>query len=161
MVNGTVSKKENPEIEKEYKGMSKRKSEAKWFGNLKDGGGTVSLGSGAYDGRYSFASRFEDGDGTNPEELIAGAHAGCFSMALSHILAEAGYEPKHVKTTATVHLKPEGDGFAIPVIELDTEGDVPGIDSETFQKHAEDAKENCPVSKALAGVEIRLAAKLA
>jgi len=140
--------------------MANRASEAVWGGNLKEGRGTMRLGSGAFEGEYSFVSRFEDGAGTNPEELIAAAHAGCFSMALSHILAEAGFEPERVKTQATVSLEPEGDGFTITRIRLDMEARVPGIDEDTFQEHARDAKRNCPVSKALAGPEITLQAKL-
>jgi osmotically inducible protein OsmC len=120
----------------------------------------VALGSGAYEGPYTFRSRFEDGDGTNPEELIAAAHAGCYSMALSHMLAEAGHHPEEVRTTAKVHLEKVGDGFGITAIDLQTEARIPDIDDATFQKHADDAKTGCPVSKALASVEIRLQAKL-
>lgn len=115
------------------------------------------LGSGAYEGKFSYASRFESGDGTNPEELIAAAHAGCFSMALSNILGQAGITPTSIKTTAAVHLGAAG----ITKIDLDTVGDVPGLSEEDFVKHAETAKANCPVSKALAAVEITLTAKLA
>lgn len=119
------------------------------------------VGNGAYEGPYSFASRFEEGAGTNPEELIAAAHAGCFSMAFAHALAQAGHEPRRVHTRADVHLSkaPEG-GFHIPRIDLHTEADVPGIDDAGFQKIAQDAKKNCPVSKVLAGAEITLNAKL-
>jgi osmotically inducible protein OsmC len=141
--------------------MAVRKAHATWNGNLKGGSGSMALGSGAFEGNYSFSSRFEDGTGTNPEELIGAAHAGCYSMALSHMLAEAGYEPKQVCTCASVHLDPEGDGFAISKIELTTEADIPGISPDEFQKHAADAKANCPVSKALAGVDIVLDASLA
>lgn len=120
----------------------------------------MSLESGAYEGAYSFHSRFEDGDGSNPEELIAAAHAGCFSMALSNVLADAGYEPKSVDTTADVTLRTLEEGPSITEIVLTTEATVPGLDAETFQEHAEAAKTGCPVSKALAGVEITVDASL-
>jgi osmotically inducible protein OsmC len=121
----------------------------------------VKLGSGAYEGAYSFASRFEEGTGTNPEELIGAAHAGCFSMALSAGLGKAGITPKRIQTEARVHLEKVGDGFKISRIELTTVGDVPGIDEKKFREHAEAAKKGCPVSKALAGAEITLDATLA
>src|SRR5215470_11717442 len=107
--------------------MAVRKAEAVWNGDLKQGKGEVSLGSGAYHGAYSFASRFESGTGTNPEELIAAAHAGCFSMAFSHGLSQAGFVPKRVTTTARVHLEKTAAGFGIPRIELVCEAEVPGI----------------------------------
>lgn len=137
-----------------------RTSKAQWNGSLKDGKGTVSLGSGAYDGQYSFSSRFESGTGTNPEELIAAAHAGCFSMALSAGLGKSGFTPTRISSEAKVHLEKVGEGFAITKIELVTEGEVPGIDEAAFLEHAEGAKKNCPVSKALGAVEITLTAKL-
>ncbi|MDB5308682.1 MAG: peroxiredoxin [Gemmataceae bacterium] len=140
--------------------MPVRTSEAAWEGDLKSGKGTVKLGSGAYSGQYSFSSRFENGTGTNPEELIAAAHAGCFSMALSHALAGAGFPPKRVHTVAKVHLEKSGDGFAIPRIELETDADVPNISPEVFQEYAEKAKAGCPVSKVLTGAQITLSAKL-
>jgi osmotically inducible protein OsmC len=140
--------------------MATRSSSAEWRGNLKDGSGKMRLGSGAYEGAFSFASRFENGTGTNPEELIAAAHAGCFSMALSHGLAQAGHAPKRVATTARVHLEKVEGGFGITRIELDTEAEVPGIDEATFRQQAETAKKNCPVSKVLAGAEITLKARL-
>lgn len=140
--------------------MAVRKAEAVWQGSVREGQGKVKLGSGAFEGAYSFVSRFEDGKGTNPEELIGAAHAGCFSMALAAGLGRASITPKRISTTAQVHLEKSGDGFAITRIELSTEGDVPGIDAATFAKHAEDAKRNCPVSKALAGTSITLQAKL-
>lgn len=140
--------------------MTVRNARAEWRGDLKAGDGDVALGSGAYEGAYTFKSRFEDGQGTNPEELIAAAEAACFSMALSHGLATAGHKPERVSTHAKVHLKQEGDGFVIPLIELDMEAVVPGMDESAFQAAAEDAKKNCPVSKALAGPEIKLNAKL-
>ena len=120
----------------------------------------MKLGSGAFEGSYSFVSRFGDGPGSNPEELIGAAHAGCFSMALSHMLSEAGHIPDVVHTTAKVHIDKVGDGFKITSIELVTQGKVPGIDEETFREKAEAAKEGCPVSKALAGTEIKLQAEL-
>ena len=140
--------------------MAVRTSEAEWKGNLLQGKGTVKLGSGAYEGAYSFQSRFEEGPGTNPEELIAAAHAGCFSMALSAGLASAGFEPKRVHTVAKVRLEKVGEGFAITNIHLTTEAEVPGIDEATFQQQAEAAKKGCPVSKALAATSITLDAKL-
>ena len=120
----------------------------------------MKLGSGAFEGSYSFVSRFEDGPGSNPEELIGAAHAGCFSMALSHMLSEAGHIPDVVHTSAKVHIDKVDDGFKITSIELVTQGKVPGIDEETFREKAEAAKEGCPVSKALAGTEIKLQAEL-
>jgi len=119
----------------------------------------MKLGSGAYEGSYSFGSRFEDANGTNPEELIAAAHAGCFSMALCAALGRADYEPR-VETRAKAHLEKVGEGFKITRIELHTEATVPGIDDATFQEFATGAKNGCPVSQALAGVDIQLEAKL-
>ncbi|HEY0835598.1 MAG TPA: OsmC family protein [Azospirillum sp.] len=140
--------------------MAVRQSDAEWRGDLMKGSGTMRLGSGAFEGAYSFPSRFESGKGTNPEELIAAAHAGCFSMALSAGLSKAGHTPTRVHTTARAHLEKVGEGFAITRIELDCEAEVPGIDADGFQRQAEDAKKNCPVSKALAGTEITLNARL-
>lgn len=140
--------------------MPARKANAAWEGDLKSGKGKMSFGSGAFDGAYSFSSRFEEGTGTNPEELIAAAHAGCFSMALSGILAEAGFTPTRVETTAKVFIEKAEKGFSITRIELNTEADVPGIDEESFRKHADAAKVGCPVSKALAGTNISLDARL-
>lgn len=140
--------------------MPARSAEAIWEGDLKQGRGTVKLGSGAFEGKYSFSSRFESGTGTNPEELIAGAHAGCFSMALSHGPSQAGFPPRRVHTTAKVHLEKSGDAFSIPRIELVTEAEVPGIDERAFQSQAETAKQNCPVSKLLAAAKINLQARL-
>jgi osmotically inducible protein OsmC len=139
--------------------MITRKSDAEWLGGLMDGKGTIKFGSGAYNGPYSFKSRFESGTGTNPEELIAAAHAGCFSMALSAALSGAGHPPTKIHTTASVKLEQAGAAFTITEIELETEGQVPGIDDATFQKIAEEAKRTCPVSKALAGPQITLKAK--
>ena len=138
--------------------MAIRESSAIWKGSLTQGKGTMRLGSGAWEGEYTRASRFEEGPGTNPEELVGAAHAGCFSMFLSAILSKAGHVPTNIATTATVHL---GDGPKITLIELSTVGEVPGIDEKTFLEFAEQAKKGCPVSQALAAVEIHLAAKLA
>jgi osmotically inducible protein OsmC len=138
--------------------MPVRTSEATWEGDLKNGEGSLALGSGAYEGAYSFLSRFEDGDGTNPEELIAAAHAGCYAMALSNDLASDGHEPERVHAEANVHLDMET--LTIDTIELVVEASVPGIDEETFMEYAEGAKENCPVSRVLAGAEISLDATL-
>jgi len=140
--------------------MAVRSAIARWEGDLRGGGGTMALGSGAFEGRYSFRSRFEDGTGTNPEELIGAAHAGCFSMALANMLAEAGHTANRIETRARVHFEPVGGAPTISRIELSTEGEVPGIDEAEFERHADAAKEGCPVSRALAGVEISLDARL-
>jgi osmotically inducible protein OsmC len=140
--------------------MAQRSANAVWEGDLKSGKGRMRLGSGAYEGAYSFSSRFEEGTGTNPEELIGAAHAGCFSMALSAGLGGAGFVPKSIRTEARVHLEKAADGFKISRIELQTEAEIPGIDDRTFQEQAQTAKTNCPVSKALAGVQIQLQARL-
>ena len=140
--------------------MAVRTGSAVWEGNLAGGSGRMKLESGAFEGAYSFRTRFEDEPGTNPEELIGAAHAGCFSMALSHILDQAGFTPKRVSTTARVHLEKVGDGFKITTIELNTEAEIPGISDADFAKHAEAAKAGCPVSQALAGTDIKLTAKL-
>jgi len=136
--------------------MAKRTASAVWEGTLKEGNGRVKLGSGAFEGNNSFVSRFEDGAGTNPEELIGAAHAGCFSMALAAGLTKAGHNPKRISTNANVSLEKVGEAFKITTIELTTEGEVPGIDEKTFLDAAESAKKNCPVSQALAGVDIKL-----
>jgi osmotically inducible protein OsmC len=138
--------------------MAIRESSAIWKGNLTEGNGSMRLGSGAYEGAFSRASRFEDGPGTNPEELIGAAHAGCFSMYLSLILSKAGHVPTRIDTTAKVHL---GEGPKITLIELLTVGEVPGIDEKTFVDFAEEAKKGCPVSQALAAVDMNLTARLA
>jgi osmotically inducible protein OsmC len=140
--------------------MPTRTSSARWQGNLTEGAGTMALGSGAFEGQFSFKSRFEEGTGTNPEELIAAAHAGCFSMAFSNALSQAGHVPTSVDTKASVHFGKTDDGFGITRIDLVTLGDVPGIDAADFQKIAEQAKATCPISKALAAVEITLDATL-
>ena len=141
--------------------MPKRKATARWDGSLQEGNGTMRMASGAYEGPYSFQSRFEEGEGTNPEELIAAAHAGCFSMALSGELDKAGHEAESVETEATVHLEKVDGGFAIKRIELNTRVSAPGMDESAFQEAAEAAKKGCPVSQALAAVEsIELDAQL-
>ena len=138
--------------------MATRTSSAEWKGTLKEGAGHMQVGSGAYDGPFTYASRFESGAGTNPEELIGAAHAGCFSMFLSALLTKAGFTPTRVHTSATVHL---GEGPAITRIELKTEAQVPNLTDAQLQEHAEAAKKGCPVSKALAGVPaIELNARL-
>jgi osmotically inducible protein OsmC len=133
--------------------MAVRTANAEWRGSLQGGDGTMKMQSGAFEGQYSFSSRFEEGTGTNPEELIAAAHAGCFSMQLSGVLGAQGHEPESVQTEARVQILKAGEGFAIKRIELVTRGRVPGIDEETFRRAAETAKETCPVSVALASVE--------
>jgi lipoyl-dependent peroxiredoxin len=140
--------------------MPTRKAEAEWQGSLKDGSGTVKLGSGAFQGSYSFASRFENGKGTNPEELIGAAHAGCFTMALTAGLGRAGFQPKRVHTNASVTIDKVGDAFEITKIELDCEAEVPNIDENAFHAQATAAKEGCPVSKALKATRIELRARL-
>ena len=141
--------------------MPTRTAEARWDGSLQEGNGTMRMASGAYEGPYSFQSRFEEGDGTNPEELIAAAHAGCFSMALSGELGRAGHSAESVETTATVHLDKQEGGFGITRIVLETRARVPGISEQEFQQAAEGAKAGCPVSRALAAVEsIELRASL-
>lgn len=129
--------------------MPVRKAEAVWEGTLTKGKGKMKFGSGAYEGNYSFASRFSDGPGTNPEELIGAAHAGCFSMALSLFLENAGFTAEHIRTNAKVHIDKVGEGFKITVIELETEAKVPGIDEKKFLELAEATKKGCPVSQAL------------
>ena len=141
--------------------MPIHKAEAEWTGNLAQGSGRLKVGGGAFDGPYSFKSRFEEGhSATNPEELIGAAEAGCFTMALTAQLSRAGLTPTRIHTVAKVKLEKVGEAFAITRIDLETEADIPGIDEATLQKQALDAKQNCPVSKALAGTEIHLHAKL-
>lgn len=140
--------------------MPKRDGNAVWNGGLKDGNGTIKVGDALFEGQYSFSSRFEEGEGTNPEELIAAAHAGCYSMAFSAELEGAGFTPNSVSTKASVWLEKVGDGFSITRILLSTEGDVPDIDDAKFQEVATAAKEGCPVSRALSAVDISLEATL-
>lgn len=141
--------------------MPVRKAEAEWKGNLTEGKGHLKLGSGAFEGEYSFASRFnEDGTAaTNPEELIGAAHAGCFTMALDAALTKAGHSPERLHTSAKVRLDKVGEGFEITKITLELEGEVPNLSKEEFETFAHNAKANCPVSKALAGTEIELEIK--
>ena len=142
--------------------MATRNGSAEWQGDLKGGSGYLTVGDSAFTERYSFASRFEEGEGTNPEELIAAAHAACFSMALASVMAEHGHPAESVRTSAKVHLRPTDAGPTIRRIDLETEGVVPGIDQEHFAEHAEQAKAGCAVSRALAAVEeINLTARLA
>jgi osmotically inducible protein OsmC len=141
--------------------MSTHKSSAIWKGNLAKGKGTMNVGEGAWQGDFSAKSRFEGGPGSSPEELIAAAHAGCFSMAFSHALSESGHDPESVETKAEASIEKGNDGFSITKIHLTTKGKVPGIEKDEFLKIAEEAKENCPVSKALKqGVAISLDASL-
>ena len=140
--------------------MPVRKASAVWNGTLKEGNGTMKMQSGAYEGKYSFGSRFEEDPGTNPEELIAAAHAGCFSMALSGALTKSGFIPERVETTAKAHLERVGEGFQITRIQLSCQATIPEIDDATFQEIAAGAKTGCPVSQALAGVDISLDAQL-
>jgi osmotically inducible protein OsmC len=137
--------------------MAIRTASAVWNGNLKDGQGRMKLGSGAFEGAFSFASRFEEGPGTNPEELVGAAHAGCFSMFLAALLADAGYTPKQIRTSAKVHL---GEGPRITLIELATEAEVPRLDEKTFMDNVDKSKKNCPISLALTGPEVRVTARL-
>jgi osmotically inducible protein OsmC len=141
--------------------MTTRNGSAEWRGDLKGGDGDLTVGDGVFKGAYSFTSRFEEGRGTNPEELIAAAHAACFTMALSNELAQHGHAPESVRTTAKVHLRQTDAGPAIQRIDLETEGRVADIDQDHFAEHAEDVKQNCIVSRALAGVEeMNVSAKL-
>ncbi len=140
--------------------MPTRIAEAEWLGSLSKGAGTMKLGSGAFEGRYSFGSRFGGEKGTNPEELIAAAHAGCFSMALAYGLEDAGFMANRIRTTAKAHIEKTGDGFRIIRIELDTSAEIPDIDEARFLSQAEAAKRDCPVSRALAGTQITLNARL-
>ena len=137
--------------------MPIRNASATWNGTLKEGAGTMKLGSGAFEGAFSHASRFADGTGTNPEELIGAAQAGCFSMFLSSLLTKAGFVPTSIATNAKVHL---GDGPTITLIELETQAVVPNLDESTFQEKVDEAKKNCPISKALASVELKVNATL-
>jgi len=136
--------------------MQTRQAKAEWSGNLQVGQGHINVGSGAFEGDYSYTSRFEVGSGTNPEELIAAALSGCFSMALAHGLTSAGYDPQRIRSTARVRIEKIAGAFTIPWIELETEAVIPGIDETTFRQQAQTAKHGCPVSKALAGSEIKL-----
>jgi osmotically inducible protein OsmC len=140
--------------------MPTRNASATWNGDLKGGNGLVKLGSGAYEGKYSFSSRFEEGTGTNPEELIAAAHAGCYSMALAAGLGKNGFSPQRVSTTAKVTIDKVGEGFKITKIRLESEAVVPNIDQAKFNEIANATKTGCPVSGALSAVPIELNARL-
>ncbi len=141
--------------------MPTRTAQAEWKGNLAEGSGNLKVGSGAFDGPYSFKSRFEEGQSaTNPEELLGAAHAGCFTMALAAQLSRERIVPTRIHTEAKVKLEKVGEAFTITRIDLETEAEVPGVDNEKFQKFANDAKQNCPLSKALAATEIHLTARL-
>ena len=137
--------------------MAIRTASAVWNGTLKEGQGRMKLGSGAFEGAFSYASRFEEGPGTNPEELVGAAQAGCFSMFLSALLTGAGYTPTQIRTGARVHL---GEGPRITLIELETEAEVPNLDEKTFLENVEKAKKNCPISLAMTGPELRVTARL-
>jgi osmotically inducible protein OsmC len=141
--------------------MPKRTAEAEWKGDLPKGEGRMSFGSGAFEGAYSFSSRFEEGEGTNPEELIAAAHAGCFSMFLANVLSQAGHEPTSVRSTVQISLDKDDGGFSITRSDISTEVSVEGLDDEQLQTHAQEAKEGCPVSRALGAIEIGVEANLA
>lgn len=140
--------------------MPTRNASAVWNGKLKDGNGTMKMQSGAYEGQYSFSSRFEEGTGTNPEELIGAAHAGCFSMAFSGALEKEGFDPQSISTEAKVNLVKGDAGFSIADITLNCKAEIPNIDEAKFQEVAEGAKKGCPVSRALVGVDIKLNAEL-
>jgi lipoyl-dependent peroxiredoxin len=141
--------------------MPTRKAEAEWEGNLAEGRGRLNVGSGAFEGPYSFKSRFEEGEpATNPEELLGAAHAGCFTMALTAALSCEQITPRRIHTEARVKLEKIGEAFSITQIELETEAEIPDIDDAAFQQYANGAKENCPLSKALASTPISLKAKL-
>ena len=140
--------------------MPTRTAHARWEGTIKEGKGALDFGNGAFKGPYSFGSRFEDGAGTNPEELLGAAHAGCFAMALSLVLGTAGFTPDYIDATAHVTVEPQDGGFKITKSHIVCEAKVRGIDPAAFEQHAETAKANCPVSQALAGTEITLEATL-
>ena len=137
-----------------------RTAEAHWEGDLKSGRGDLKLGSGAFEGKYSFSTRFEGAPGTNPEELLGAAHAGCFSMALAHGLAKAGHPARRIDTNASVHLDRKGEGFAITGIDLDTKVAVPGLSEADFQRLVEEAKNGCVMCAALKAVPVKLTAEL-
>ena len=140
--------------------MPKRHANAKWNGTLKEGNGTMKLGSGAFEGAFTFGTRFENEAGTNPEELVGAALAGCFSMALSASIGKEGFAPESVETKSVTTIENTGDGFSITSIELTTTARVPDISDSDFQRIATATKSGCPVSKALTGTNISLDAKL-
>ena len=137
--------------------MTTRTATAKWNGTLKDGNGTMAYGQ--FEGPFTFASRFEEGKGTNPEELVGAAHAGCFSMFLSALVSGDGFSPATIQTTASVHLG-DDEGPKITRIDLKCEAEIPGLDAEKFAEYAQTAKAKCPISRLYAGTEINLSAKL-
>jgi osmotically inducible protein OsmC len=140
--------------------MAIRTAEAEWRGDLAHGSGHMRFGSGAFDGPYDFRSRMAEGKGTNPEELLGAAHAGCFSMALALQLTNAGITVKSIHTTARVHFEKHDGGWSIQRIDLDTEASISEMAAAAFEDQAQNAKKNCPISRALSGVDIRLRAKL-
>jgi lipoyl-dependent peroxiredoxin len=141
--------------------MTVRDGSAEWRGDVRGGSGMITVGDGVFEGPYSFASRFEDGEGTNPEQLIAAALAGCFTMALSNLLAEAGHPPESLRTHAVVHLRNRDGEVSLSRIDLNTIAQVPGLAEAELQRYGAEAKDGCPVSRALAGVpEITTSAKL-
>ena len=141
--------------------MTARNGSAEWHGRAERGSGTITVGNGVFEGAYSYDSRFGDAAGTNPEQLLAAAHAGCFTMALANALSAAGHEPESLRTSAQIQLRNLDGAITLAHIDLDTEGDVPGIDERQFHSYAEAAKRDSPVSRALAGIpEIVLTAKL-
>lgn len=133
--------------------MATRNGSAEWHGDLPSGSGTVTVGEGAWTGDYTFKSRMEDGEGTNPEELLAASHAGCFTMAMSLFLTNEGHPPESLSTKAKTQLRLVDDAPTIAKIDLEVQGSVPGIDQDQFQRYAEQAKEQCVISRALAGVK--------
>ena len=141
--------------------MTIKTAEAKWNGTLKEGCGTMKTGSGEFEGDFSCDTRFEEAKGTNPEELIGAAHAGCYSMALAARLEKAGFKPKEVKTTARVELSEKDGGYEISRVQLNTQADVPGIDESKFKQQADEAARQCVISKALAGTKVEVQARLA
>ena len=140
--------------------MKTRRAHVRWEGNLREGQGEVDFGQGAFSAPYSFASRFEDGDGTNPEELLSAAHASCFAMSVSRVLSDAGFKPDFFEVTARVTISPQEGAFRISRSHLTCEAGIPGINATTFAGHAENARTHCPISKALAGTRITLESRL-
>jgi osmotically inducible protein OsmC len=141
--------------------MTARNGRAEWQGSAESGSGTITVGNGVFEGAYSYESRFGEAAGTNPEQLLAAAHAGCFTMALANALSAAGHQPESLRTNARVQLRNLDGAVTLAGIDLETDGDVPGIDGRQFQAYSEAAKRDCPVSRALAGIpEISLTARL-
>lgn len=142
--------------------MTSRNGSADWHGDVKNGSGTITVGNGVFEGAYSYGSRFGEEAGTNPEQLIAAAQAACFTMALANILATVGHAPESVRTNARVQLRNVNGAPMLVRLDLDTEGHVPGVDEQQFQRYADEAKATCPVARALTGIpEIVVTAKLA